>query len=177
MSSNSAKPTGLTSANSAWGHTLNNLIAAYIAWIIVQTGLAAPDHPPIHFATPTEMAMRYGAPVNGVLELQALYNIEGGSIYLPREWRSDDLRKESALLHELVHHVQRFNKIDLPCAAAYEASSLRSPNQMAARTRGGRSLRSDQDERAQHLHGECLSRRIIGVGIAHRQSATGATTT
>lgn len=99
---------------------MNSLIATYIAWIIAQTGLVAPDHPPIHFATPTEMAMRYGAPENSALEFQALYNREEGSVYLPREWRPDDLRQKSALLHELVHHVQRFNKIDLPCAAAYE---------------------------------------------------------
>jgi hypothetical protein len=99
---------------------LNSLIAAYIAWIIAQTGLVAPDHPPIHFATPAEMAMRYGTPEHSGLEFQALYNREEGSIYLPLEWQPDDLRQKSALLHELVHHVQRANNVEAPCVAAHE---------------------------------------------------------
>jgi hypothetical protein len=99
---------------------LNSLIAIYIAWIVAQTGLSAPDHPPIHFVTATEMAMRHGSPENSGLELQALYNRNEGSIYLPQEWLPNDLRQKSALLHELVHHVQRFNKIELLCIAAYE---------------------------------------------------------
>ena len=99
---------------------MNSLVAIYIAWIVAQTGLSAPDHPPIHFATPAEMAMRYGSPENSGLELQALYNRTEGAIYLPQQWLPDDLRQKSALLHELVHHVQRSNNLDLPCVAAYE---------------------------------------------------------
>jgi hypothetical protein len=100
--------------------SLDSLIAIYIAWIVARTGLSAPDHPPIHFVTPAEMAMRHGSPENSGLDLQALYNRNKGSIYLPQEWRPNDLRQKSALLHELVHHVQRFNKIELPCLAALE---------------------------------------------------------
>jgi hypothetical protein len=100
--------------------SLDSLIAIYIAWIVAQTGLSAPDHPPIHLVTPAEMAMRHGSPENSGLELQALYNRNEGSIYLPQGWRPDDLRQKSALLHELVHHVQRSNNIVLPCTAAYE---------------------------------------------------------
>ena len=73
--------------------SLDSLIAIYIAWIVAQTGLSAPDHPPIHFVTPAEMAMRHGSPENSGLELQALYNRNEGSIYLPQEWRPDDLRR------------------------------------------------------------------------------------
>jgi hypothetical protein len=100
--------------------SLDSLIAIYIAWIVAQTGLSAPDHPPIHFVTPAEMATRHGSPENSGLELQALFNRNEDSIYLPQEWRPNDLRQKSALLHELVHHVQRFNKIELPCLAALE---------------------------------------------------------
>ena len=64
--------------------------------------------------------MRYGSLENSGLELQALYNRTEGAIYLPREWAPDDLRQKSALLHELVHHVQNSNTIEFPCAAAYE---------------------------------------------------------
>ena len=99
---------------------MNGLVAIYIAWIVAQTGLSAPDHPPIHFATPAEMTLRYGSPENSGLELQALYNRAKGEIYLPRQWQPDDLRQKSALLHELVHHVQKFNNVEVPCVAAYE---------------------------------------------------------
>ncbi|MEH2475982.1 hypothetical protein V1281_002845 [Nitrobacteraceae bacterium AZCC 2161] len=99
---------------------MNSLIAVYIAWIIAQTGLMAPDHPTIHFVTRMEMAARYGAPESNALEFQALYNREEGAIYLPDDWLSDDLREKSALLHELVRHVQRANNVEAACIAAHE---------------------------------------------------------
>ncbi len=67
-----------------------------------------------------EVARRYGSPENAGVELQALYNFSERTIYLPQGWQPNDLRQRSALLHELVHHVQRFNDIALPCPAAYE---------------------------------------------------------
>lgn len=109
-----------TPAHIPSGDALNSLVATYLAWIVAQTGLSAPGHPPIHFVTSTELATRHGSPENSRLELQALYNRSEGSIYLPQQWLPDDLRQKSALLHELVHHVQRFNNIELPCIAAHE---------------------------------------------------------
>ncbi len=76
---------------------MNGLIAAYIAWIIAQTGLSVPDYPSIHLVTPTEMAMRYGRPQNSGRELQALYNRNEGAIYLPQAWLPDDLRQNIEL--------------------------------------------------------------------------------
>jgi uncharacterized protein DUF6647 len=102
------------------GHALDSLVPTYIAWIVAQTGLSAPDRPPIHFVTTMEMATRYGSPENSALDLQALYNRTEGAIYLPRQWLPDDLRQKSALLHELVHHVQKSNNIEFRCVAAYE---------------------------------------------------------
>ena len=99
---------------------MNNLIAVYIAWIVSQTGLAVPDSPPIHFATAAEMAARYGAPESNGLEFQALYSREENAIYLPNDWNIDNLRNKSALLHELVHHVQRESNVEAPCVAALE---------------------------------------------------------
>ena len=96
------------------------LITTYLAWIIAQTGWSAPDCPPIRFVAPSELIRLTGSPGNSVLEVQALYSVSEGSIYLPQEWLPNDLRQKSALLHELVHHAQRFNKIEQPCIAAYE---------------------------------------------------------
>ncbi len=114
------EPRRTLSPNPGRGHALDGLVPTYIAWIVAQTGLSAPDQPPIHFATAMEMAVRYGSPENSGLELQALYNRTERAVYLPRAWLPDDLRQKSALLHELVHHVQRSNHMDLPCVAAYE---------------------------------------------------------
>jgi hypothetical protein len=102
------------------GHALDSLVPTYIAWIVAQTGLTIPARPPIHFATAMEMATRYGSPENSALELQGIYNRTEGAIYLPQQWLPDDLRQKSALLHELVHHVQKSNNMELPCIAAYE---------------------------------------------------------
>jgi hypothetical protein len=99
---------------------LNSLIAVYIAWIVAQTGLAVPERPVIHFVTPAEMADRFGAPDSNGLEFQALYNREERTIYLPNDWHVEDLRNRSALVHELVHHVQRQNGVQAPCVAALE---------------------------------------------------------
>ena len=99
---------------------MNSLIAVYIAWIASQTGLAVAGRPAIHFVTPAEIATRYGAPESNGLEYQALYSREEGTIYLPNDWHSDNLRNRSALLHELVHHVQRENDVQAPCTAALE---------------------------------------------------------
>ena len=96
------------------------LVATYLAWIIAQTGWSAADRPPIHFVAPSELIRLSGSPENNGLEVQALYSVSEGSIYLPQEWLPNDARQKSALLHELVHHVQRSNNIDLPCVAAYE---------------------------------------------------------
>jgi hypothetical protein len=99
---------------------LENLIAVYVAWIVSQTGLAVPDRPAIHFVTPAEMATRYGVPENNGLEFQALYSREERAVYLPNDWSIEDLRNRSALLHELVHHVQRESDVQAPCTAALE---------------------------------------------------------
>jgi len=99
---------------------LTSLIAAYLAWIVSQTGLTAPDHPAVQPVTPAEMAQRYGGSESNALEFQALYSHEDRKIYLPDDWRSDSLKNRSALLHELVHHVQRENNVQAPCKAALE---------------------------------------------------------
>ena len=99
---------------------MTNLIAAYIAWIVLQTGMVAPDHPTIEAVTAAEMTTHYGAPESNALEFQALYSHEERKIFLPDDWRIDSLKNRSALLHELVHHVQRENNVQAPCKAALE---------------------------------------------------------
>ena len=103
---------------------MTGLIAVYLAWIVSQIGLAAPAHPVVRFVTPAEMLQRYGTAESSALEFQALYSHDERTIYLPDGWRSESLKNRSALVHELVHHVQRENNVEAPCKAALERQAF-----------------------------------------------------
>jgi hypothetical protein len=86
------------------------LVATFIAWIVAKTGLPAPQPPQVLFLPPEKLVERaYGPNGHRDLDLQALYDHASTTVYLPVNWRSNDLRQSSALLHELVHHVQWAN--------------------------------------------------------------------
>jgi hypothetical protein len=74
------------------------LIATYLAWIIAQTGWLLLNIP--HPLRDAKLTSLHGSPEHNALEVQALYNPSEGSIYLPKEWRPDDLRQTRTLLHE-----------------------------------------------------------------------------
>jgi hypothetical protein len=118
---------------------MDTLIIAFIAWIVAHTGLATPEPPVIVFVPPHQMARTYYGVVSGQGEqhqmargdqdatdsdeargLQAFYDRANATIYLPETWRPTDLRDQSTLVHELVHHVQNANHVAAPCAAALE---------------------------------------------------------
>src|SRR5690606_16631979 len=50
----------------------------------------------------------------------AFYVRNSSTIYLPATWRAESLRDQGILVHELVHHVQRFNKLRPDCPGALE---------------------------------------------------------
>ena len=87
------------------------LVATLLAWVVAQTGLAAPDVPRI-------VVDQIGTVKNE--NVQAFYRHATATIYLSETWRSDRLRDQSILLHELVHHVQWFNRVSAPCVSAFE---------------------------------------------------------
>jgi hypothetical protein len=115
------------------------LTLALLAWIAAKTGLAAPESPRIAFVPEYQMRGVFEAaaypdrqpqadvPANqrvsdahqtsGIL---AFYLHATATVYLPETWRPDALRNQSILLHELVHHVQVFNKVVPACHAALE---------------------------------------------------------
>jgi hypothetical protein len=91
---------------------LDPLVATLLTWIVAQTGLAAPDVVP-HTAVDQ-------SPIAKTENVQAFYLRATATIYLPENWRPDGLRNQSILLHELVHHVQLFNSVGMPCDRALE---------------------------------------------------------
>ena len=95
---------------------MDALVAVFIAWIVAQTGLAAPDPPRVVLVPKGEMLqMAFGSTKPRALRLDGLYNPAHRTIYLPDTWKPADLRQESVLLHELVHHVLRSNNVPRAC--------------------------------------------------------------
>ena len=105
---------------------IQELVVSLIAWIVFQTGLLAPSPPHVVLVPEKRMIeLAYGVGSPSDVHLRALYNRDNETIYLRDDWNSDNLRDRSELLHELAHHVQRFNKIPAPCSAALEADAYR----------------------------------------------------
>jgi hypothetical protein len=118
---------------------VGTLTLTLLAWIVAKTGLTEPEPPPVSFAPEHQMTHLFDAaayrdrqpqadvPANqgagGVhsgFRVQAFYVHATATVYLPETWRPGGLRDQSVLLHELVHHVQRFNKVVPVCPAALE---------------------------------------------------------
>lgn len=86
------------------------LMTALMAWAAVYTGL------PIPVSTPNVVLvdrcdiprMFFNDPSFPCSEsmIEALYEFETQTIYLPNTWSPVDFRDVSVLLHELVHHMQ-----------------------------------------------------------------------
>ena len=100
----------------------SEMIPRMIAWIAASTGWKGQPAPPVHFATPAQLArMLYGenAGADRICPT-ALYSIERHEVYLSTAWKADDLRDRSMLLHELVHHLQVLDKVKVDCQALYD---------------------------------------------------------
>ena len=97
------------------------IIAGLIAWIVMHTGFASPDPPRVVLVSESTMLEKaFHSRKPRALRLRGLYVHDHSTIYLPETWNASNLRDVSDLLHELVHHVQRVNKVSVPCKAALE---------------------------------------------------------
>ena len=106
---------------------MDALIGVLIAWIVAKTGMLAPPHPPVVIVPEAELVEMFYGPKrtsSSNARIIALYSHQEEKIYLVAGWKSDDILHISQLLHELVHHVQRFNNIKVPCLAAYERQAF-----------------------------------------------------
>jgi hypothetical protein len=102
---------------------VKDLVIAILAWIAVQLGVQPPVAPQIEFASPQQMAqLAYGS-CQPTLPVTALYDRKTHTVYLDKGWQPDDLRNQSILLHELVHHVQESHQFPYPCMAAREGAA------------------------------------------------------
>jgi len=79
----------------------------------------------IQFVSPEELVKRYTGGKSAAPRVGALYSDRDDIVYLPVGWNPDNLRDRSALLHELVHHLQMVNKVKATCPAEFEWDAYR----------------------------------------------------
>ena len=103
-----------------------NVVTGLIAWIVAKTGWVIQEPPLIRFIPHTQLVEMYcgGGGGSNDLNIRALYSPKSHTIYLPVKWNSNDLRDRSALLHELVHHLQTLNNVKAKCFAAREPQAF-----------------------------------------------------
>lgn len=97
------------------------LVAVLTGWIALQTGLSPAEPPQIELVTPNTMSERaFGPGVAASPLLRALYSQPANTVYLRKNWDAANLRDQSELLHELVHHFQNVHKLQYSCGAERE---------------------------------------------------------
>lgn len=104
----------------------SSMVDPFITWIADQTDLKAPEPPLIVLLPYEQMTKMYFGDMqtSGSFQLRGFYDSRTTTIYLPNTWDPNDLRDQSILLHELVHHVQRSNHVRAPCPTALEQQAL-----------------------------------------------------
>jgi hypothetical protein len=99
---------------------MDALVAIFLGWIFTKTGLSAAAPHVVFVPQDVLGKMAFGSGNHETLQLQSLYNAANTTVYLSDTWSEANLREESFLLHELVHHVQRSNRMPARCAAEFE---------------------------------------------------------
>jgi hypothetical protein len=100
---------------------MNELALALLIWITEQTGYALPAPAAIVVVSRARMSeLAYRRAAEPADDVPAAYDSSRKVVYLRDDWKLGDLRSHARLLHELVHHVQNFNRVPYPCPAAAE---------------------------------------------------------
>lgn len=136
---------------------MQTLLMAIVSWLSIGFGLPADhDHPRIEFVSPAKMdAVQLRAPASGqspgtaigeeqpahrgsLREVDALYDDSSRTIYLPEGWTGKTPMEVSALVHEMVHHLQNVAGLQYECPQAREKLAYVAQNQWLAQS--GRNL-------------------------------------
>jgi hypothetical protein len=102
---------------------MDHLMTVIVTWLSLNYGLPAHyEHPSIEFL-PEESIHRihYGPTHSGKgSRVVAVYDVSGIRILLPQYWKATSPADVSALVHEMVHHLQRHAGMTYACAGARE---------------------------------------------------------
>lgn len=101
------------------------IVADLIAWIDAKTGWHAHAPPAIRFVPEAQLSKMFAAHSEQpkAVHIDALYSRQNDTIYLPTEWNANDVHDRATLLHELIHHLQVINKVEVTCPNVYEFQS------------------------------------------------------
>lgn len=109
---------------------MQELLTLIASWLVIIFGLPASDEfPRVVLASPAQMAevrhnrLEAAAPdsaPDSFQDVYAMYDEQGGTIYLPAEWTVDSPADVSILVHELVHHLQHAGETTFACPQARE---------------------------------------------------------
>jgi hypothetical protein len=116
---------------------MDALVLSMIAWITASTGLIVSEPPLIAFVRDSHFQQQFhseGAqakpeattPNHQKPATEKFFSVQGfylratATVYLPETWQLAALRDQSTLLHELVHHAQRLNKVGAACPGPLE---------------------------------------------------------
>jgi hypothetical protein len=116
---------------------MDALVLSMIVWITASTGLIVSEPPRIAFVRDSHFQQQFhsdGAqakpeattPNHQKPATEKFFSVQGfylratATVYLPETWQLAALRDQSTLLHELVHHAQRLNKVGVACPGQLE---------------------------------------------------------
>jgi hypothetical protein len=94
--------------------------AALMAWIVTQTHWTVYSTPPIRLIPPAEIKAMFAGEKPTDFNIESIYSNKDHIVYLSDRWNPNALRDRSALLHELVHHLQYLNEVKAACPQEYE---------------------------------------------------------
>jgi hypothetical protein len=99
-------------------------VRSYLDWIIQQTGWPGANEPPIRLTSFAHLRELSGLSTDAErIQPAAFYSMSEHLIDLADSWNKDDLVDQSILVHELVHHLQIEDHIQLACWGRYEAQA------------------------------------------------------
>ena len=123
------------------------LLTLIVFWLSKNFELPAVfDHPKLKFAPAKRIAaLRYGAAAESANtnDVVAIYHDKEKTIYLSERWSGNSPADVSVLVHEMVHHLQNFDKKIFLCAQAREKPAYDAQEKWLAMF--GRSLASEFD--------------------------------
>ncbi|MEJ2624293.1 MAG: hypothetical protein P8Z80_07065 [Pseudolabrys sp.] len=99
--------------------------AVLTSWIVAQAHWAKPDLPLIRIIPRSKTQKMFNAEVSGDIKCEALYSNKDDTVYLSDNWRTNDLRDRSIVLHELVHHLQYLNHVKAGCESRLEFQAFK----------------------------------------------------
>ena len=112
---------------------MDALLTVITTWLSINFGLpSVVDHPQVQFVDPPQMfdvhtshlsaddIAKLRSAEDAGINLIAVYDDRSRTIYLPADWSASSPADVSVLVHEMVHHLQRFDEKTFACAEERE---------------------------------------------------------